>query len=48
MAKLIIAGAIIFVTISSIWSMCAVAGDADEKMEELWRNKNEHDREKRM
>lgn len=47
MAGIIIAG-VVALSVILLWSMCAVAGDADEKMEELWRNKNEHDREKRM
>lgn len=47
MVGLIIAGVLVIVSIG-IWNMCAVSGDADEQMEELWRRKNEHDREKRM
>lgn len=47
MVGIIIAG-VVALSVILLWSMCAVAGDADEQMEELWSNKKEHDRDKRM
>lgn len=47
MAGIIIAG-VVTLSVMLLWSMCAVAGDADEQMEEMWRNKREHDRDNGM
>lgn len=47
MAGLIIAGAVTLAAIG-IWSMCVVAGDADSRMEELMKRKEQNDRYERM
>lgn len=47
MTGIIIAG-VAALSVMLLWSMCAVAGDADEQMEEMWRNKKEDDRDKGM
>ena len=47
MAGIIIAG-VVALSVMLLWSMCAVAGDADSQMEEIWRNKRENDRDNGM
>lgn len=47
MAGLIIAGVVTLVVIG-IWSMCVVAGDADSRMEELMKRKEQNERDERM
>ena len=47
MAKLIIAGVVIFVAIN-ICGMCKVAGDADSHTEEMLKRKEQNEQDERM
>ena len=35
-------------SVIALCGMCKVASDSDDQMEEMWRNKREHDRDKGM